>query len=87
VSKLLVTGRELERYYRFGPEEVDGPIWWYINHNSIFPRLSTFEWDVLAIPSFSTSCDGEFGLVKLTVTSKGQSLLGSSMESVQLLKS
>jgi hypothetical protein len=34
----------------------------------------------------ATDCERAFGLVKLTVTSQRHSLLGSSIESVQLLK-
>ncbi|KAI8650877.1 Dimer-Tnp-hAT domain-containing protein [Fusarium keratoplasticum] len=77
---------ELERYYRLEPEQVNDPIQWWIDHRNAFPRLSRFALDVLAIPAMATDCERAFSLAKLTVTSQRHSLLGSSIESVQLLK-
>jgi hypothetical protein len=84
--KLSATGSELERYYRLEPEQVDDPIRWWIDHSNAFPRLSRFALDVLAIPAMSTDCERAFSLAKLTVSSQRHSLLGSSTESIQLLK-
>ncbi|KAJ4177532.1 hypothetical protein NW767_015096, partial [Fusarium falciforme] len=84
--KLSATGSELERYYRLEPEQVNDPIQWWIDHRNAFPRLSRFALDVLAIPAMATYCERAFSLAKLTVTSQRHSLLGSSIESVQLLK-
>jgi hypothetical protein len=84
--KLSATGSELERYYRLEPEQVDDPIRWWIDHSNAFPRLSRFALDVLAIPAMSTDCERAFSLAKLTVSSQRHSLLGSSIESIQLLK-
>ncbi|KAG6978101.1 hypothetical protein FocnCong_v021532 [Fusarium oxysporum f. sp. conglutinans] len=84
--KLLATGSELERYYRLEPEQVDDPIRWWIDHSNAFPRLSRFALDILAIPAMSTDCERAFSLAKLTVSSQRHSLLGSSIESIQLLK-
>ncbi|KAI8663601.1 Dimer-Tnp-hAT domain-containing protein [Fusarium keratoplasticum] len=84
--KLSATGSELERYYRLEPEQVNDPIQWWIDHRNAFPRLSRFALDVLAIPAMATDCERAFSLAKLTVTSQRHSLLGSSIESVQLLK-
>ncbi|KAH7462351.1 hypothetical protein FOMA001_g18650 [Fusarium oxysporum f. sp. matthiolae] len=84
--KLSVTGSELERYYRLEPEQVDNPVLWWIDHSNAFPRLSRFALDVLAIPAMSTDCERAFSLAKLTVSSQRHSLLGSSIESIQLLK-
>ncbi|KAL9561303.1 hypothetical protein ACKAV7_014658 [Fusarium commune] len=77
---------ELERYYRLKPEQVDDPIRWWIDHSNAFPRLSRFALDILAIPAISTDCERAFSLAKLTVSSQRHSLLGSSIESIQLLK-
>ncbi|KAH7471339.1 hypothetical protein FOMA001_g13372 [Fusarium oxysporum f. sp. matthiolae] len=84
--KLSATGSELERYYRLEPEQVDDPIRWWIDHSNAFPRLSRFALDILAIPAMSTDCERAFSLAKLTVSSQRHSLLGSSIESIQLLK-
>jgi hypothetical protein len=84
--KLSATGSELERYYRLEPEQVDDPIRWWIDHSNAFPRLSRFALDILAIPAMSTDCHRAFSLAKLTVSSQRHSLLGSSIESIQLLK-
>ncbi|KAJ0126493.1 hypothetical protein HZ326_30403 [Fusarium oxysporum f. sp. albedinis] len=84
--KLSATGSELERYYRLEPEQVDDPIRWWIDHSNAFPRLSRFALDVLAIPAMSTDCERAFSLAKLTVSSQRHSLLGSSIELIQLLK-
>ncbi|KAG6980228.1 putative AC9 transposase [Fusarium oxysporum f. sp. conglutinans] len=84
--KLSATGSELERYYRLEPEQVDDPVLWWIDHSNAFPRLSRFALDVLAIPAMSTDCERAFSLAKLTVSSQRHSLLGSSIESIQLLK-
>ena len=85
--KLSATGSELERYYRLEPEQVDGPVfWWWIDHSNASPRLSIFALDVLAIPAMSTDYKRAFGLAKLTVSSQRHSQLGSSIESIQLLK-
>ncbi|KAJ4175316.1 hypothetical protein NW754_16783 [Fusarium falciforme] len=84
--KLSATGSELERYYRLEPEQVNDPIQWWTDHRNAFPRLSRFALDVLAIPAMATDCERAFSLAKLTVTSQRHSLLGSSIESVQLLK-
>ncbi|KAM6506810.1 hypothetical protein FALCPG4_19016 [Fusarium falciforme] len=84
--KLSATGSELERYYRLEPEQVNDPIQWWIDHRNAFPRLSRFALDVLAIPAMATDCERAFSLAKLTITSQRHSLLGSSIESVQLLK-
>ncbi|CVL09149.1 uncharacterized protein FMAN_15429 [Fusarium mangiferae] len=84
--KLSATGSELERYYRLEPEQVDDPVRWWIDHSNAFPRLSRFALDVLAIPAMSTDCERAFSLAKLTVSSQRHSLLGSSIESIQLLK-
>ncbi|KAH7471544.1 hypothetical protein FOMA001_g13499 [Fusarium oxysporum f. sp. matthiolae] len=84
--KLSATDSELERYYRLEPEQVDDPIRWWIDHSNAFPRLSRFALDVLAIPAMSTDCERAFSLAKLTVSSQRHSLLGSSIESIQLLK-
>ncbi|KAL7755641.1 hypothetical protein ACKLNR_014168 [Fusarium oxysporum f. sp. zingiberi] len=84
--KLSATGSELERYYRLEPEQVDDPIRWWIDHSNAFPRLSRFALDVLAIPAMSTDCERAFSLAKLTVSSRRHSILGSSIESIQLLK-
>ncbi|KAL9561281.1 hypothetical protein ACKAV7_014743 [Fusarium commune] len=77
---------ELERYYRLEPEQVDDPIRRWIDHSNAFPRLNRFALDVLAIPAMSTDCERAFSLAKLTVSSQRHSLLGSSIESIQLLK-
>ncbi|KAF6528032.1 hypothetical protein HZS61_008334 [Fusarium oxysporum f. sp. conglutinans] len=84
--KLSATGSELERYYRLEPEQVNDPVRWWIDHSNAFPRLSRFALDVLAIPAMATDCERAFSLAKLTVSSQRHSLLGSSIESVQLLK-
>ncbi|KAJ0126498.1 hypothetical protein HZ326_30399 [Fusarium oxysporum f. sp. albedinis] len=84
--KLSATGSELERYYRLEPEQVDDPVLWWIDHSNAFPRLSRFALDVLAIPAMSTDCERAFSLAKLTVSSQRHYLLGSSIESIQLLK-
>ena len=84
--KLSATGSELERYYRLEPEQVEDPIRWWIDHSNAFPRLSRFALDVLALPAMSTDCERAFSLAKLTVSSQRHSLLGSSIESIQLLK-
>jgi hypothetical protein len=84
--KLSATGSELERYYRLEPEQVNDPIQWWIDHRNAFPRLSRFALDILAIPAMATDCERAFSLAKLTITSQRHSLLGSSIESVQLLK-
>ncbi|ENH66575.1 Putative AC9 transposase [Fusarium oxysporum f. sp. cubense race 1] len=84
--KFLATGSELERYYRLEPEQVNEPVCWWIDHSNAFLRLSRFALDVLAIPAMATDCERAFSLAKLTVSSQRHSLLGSSIESVQLLK-
>jgi len=84
--KLSATGSELERYYRLEPEQVNDPVRWWIDHSNAFPRLSRFALDVLAIPAMSTDCERAFSLAKLTVSSQRHSLLGSSIQSIQLLK-
>ncbi|RKK67065.1 hypothetical protein BFJ69_g14847 [Fusarium oxysporum] len=84
--KLSATGGELERYYRLEPEQVDDPIRWWIDNSNAFPRLSRFALDILAIPAMPTDCERAFSLAKLTVSSQRHSLLGSSIESIQLLK-
>ncbi|KAF5701051.1 hypothetical protein FMUND_14060 [Fusarium mundagurra] len=71
---------------RLEPEQVDDPIRWWIDHSNAFPRLSRFALDILAIPAMSTDCERAFSLAKLTVSSQRHSLLGSSIESIQLLK-
>ncbi|KAF4966507.1 hypothetical protein FSARC_5821 [Fusarium sarcochroum] len=71
---------------RLEPEQVDDPARWWIDHSNAFPRLSRFALDVLAIPAMSTDCERAFSLAKLTVSSQRHSLLGSSIESIQLLK-
>ncbi|KAJ0130573.1 Uncharacterized protein HZ326_26324 [Fusarium oxysporum f. sp. albedinis] len=50
------------------------------------PDYYRFALDVLAIPAMSTDCERAFSLAKLTVSSQRHSLLGSSIESIQLLK-
>jgi hypothetical protein len=84
--KLSATGCELERYYRLEPEQVRDPVQWWIDHRSAFPQLSRFALDVLAIPAMATDCERAFSLAKLTVTSQRHSLLGSTVEELQLLK-
>lgn len=84
--KLSASGCELERYYRLEPEDVTDPIQWWVDHRSAFPQLSRFALDVLAIPAMATDCERAFSLAKLTVTSQRHSLLGSTVEELQLLK-
>ena len=84
--RLSATGCELERYYRLEPEEVKNPVQWWVDHKSAFPQLSKFALDILAIPAMSTDCERSFSLAKLTVTSQRHSLLGSTIEEIQLLK-
>lgn len=62
------------------------PIQWWADHRSAFPQLSRFALDVLAIPAMATDCERAFSLAKLTVTSQRHSLLGSTVEELQLLK-
>jgi hypothetical protein len=52
----------------------------------VFSQLSGFARDVLVIPAVVTNCNGAFSLAKLTVISQRHSLLGSTVEELQLLK-
>ena len=65
---------------------MNDPVRWWIDHGNAFPCLSRFALDVLAIPAMATDCERAFSLAELTVSSQRHSLLGSSIESVQLLK-
>jgi hypothetical protein len=65
---------------------VRDPVQWWIDHRSAFPQLSRFALDVLAIPAMAADCERAFSLAKLTVTSQRHSLLGSTVEELQLLK-
>jgi hypothetical protein len=84
--KHSATDGELERYYELEPEQVDDPIQWWIDHRSAFPRLSSFALDVLAIPAMATDCKRAFSLAKLTITSQRHSMIGPSIEALQLIK-
>jgi hypothetical protein len=65
---------------------VNDPVRWWIDHSNAFLRLSRFALDVLALPAMATDCERALSLSKLAVSSQRHSLLGSSIESVQLLK-
>ena len=84
--KHSTTDGEHERYYKLEPEQVDDPIQWWMDHRSAFPRLSNFALDVLAIPAMATDCERAFSLAKLTITSQRHSMLGPSIEALQLMK-
>lgn len=79
-------GSELDRYYRLEPQEVADPIQWWVDHKSLFPRLSQFALDILAVPAMADDCERAFSTAKLTITSQRHSLKESMIEMLQLMK-
>lgn len=59
---------------------------WWMDHSGTFPRLSHFALNILAVPAMTADCERTFSLGMLTVTSQRRSLLGSSVETLQLMK-